>query len=523
VTLALGIRYLNGFVAAADVDARDHPEWPPHPGRAFMALAAAHFQTGADPAERDALLWLEALPQPPAIQAPRALVRSVVKHYVPVNDKTGPSKTLLQSAPLARSRQARTFARAWLEHDTVYLTWPEADPPEPIRSALQGLCAKVTRIGHSSSLVQVWVAAPDEVGEPNWLPDDDRATVQLRLAGVGALGDLERRYNRAAVEAYTDAQAAVEELDGKARAAANRRLKAEFPDGAPIRLRPSLSVFQGYAPPASHDAERAAPGTVFGSQFIALTLEREEGPYRQLGLPCVLPITQRWHEALLSHSNDLSDGARRLVSGHEVDGTPLQAPHLAFLPLAFVGHSHADGRLLGMGLCLPDGIAREDRREVLRAAGLARRLVLGRLGTWRAAAVTANRPPWTLRPEAWTAHPSGAKHWATVTPAVFDRHSKTTDRASRQREVARMIAQACVRIGLPEPLDVVVTPVPAHLGAPPAHTFPRLRRKDGGERRHTHVILVFEHPVRGPILIGAGRYRGYGACRPMDDREPRRE
>lgn len=36
-----------------------------------------------------------------------------------------------------------------------------------------------------------------------------------------------------------------------------------------------------------------------------------------------------------------------------------------------------------------------------------------------------------------------------------------------------------------------------------------------GERRHAHAILVFDRPVRGPILLGAGRYRGYGLCRPL--------
>jgi hypothetical protein len=41
-------------------------------------------------------------------------------------------------------------------------------------------------------------------------------------------------------------------------------------------------------------------------------------------------------------------------------------------------------------------------------------------------------------------------------------------------------------------------------------------RKDGSERRHTHAILVFDEPVRGPVLIGAGRYRGYGFCRPLE-------
>jgi CRISPR-associated protein Csb2 len=114
--LAFGIRYLNGFVAARTAPDDLEAEWPPHPGRVFMALAAAHFQTGADPGEREALLWLQSLkkdgePAAPCIVAPDAMQRGVVSHYVPVNDKAGPSTAMLQSAPLTRERQPRTFAR----------------------------------------------------------------------------------------------------------------------------------------------------------------------------------------------------------------------------------------------------------------------------------------------------------------------------------------------------------------------------------------------------------------------------
>jgi CRISPR-associated protein Csb2 len=106
-----------------------------------------------------------------------------------------------------------------------------------------------------------------------------------------------------------------------------------------------------------------------------------------------------------------------------------------------------------------------------------------------------------------------------VTPIAFDRHPKAKDRSSYHREIAGMIAQGAVRVGLPEPRDVIVTSVSAHLGVPPAHVFPRLQRKDGSQRRHAHAIIVFDRAVRGPIVLGAGRYRGYGACRPLPDGE----
>ena len=71
-------------------------EWPPHPGRVFMALAAAHFQTGGAASERAALEWLEQQ-NAPGLVASDSESRAVVTHFVPVNDKAGPSKALLQS------------------------------------------------------------------------------------------------------------------------------------------------------------------------------------------------------------------------------------------------------------------------------------------------------------------------------------------------------------------------------------------------------------------------------------------
>lgn len=523
--LAFGIRYLNGFVSAAATGSRDETEWPPHPGRVFLALAAAHFENGGDPAEREALTLLEGLPRAPAIRADALYPRALVTQFVPVIDKAGdrslPPTASVQSAPqLARARQPRTFARACLDDDTVFLSWPDVDLPASIEAALATLCAKVTRIGHSTSLVQMWLAGADEIGEPTWMPDEERAAVHLRMAGPGTLEDLELRFAADAAEDYGRLHAAADDdTDKKAQRAAKARPRAEFADGPPARLRPELPLAQGYARPVPDADDAMAPGTFFSPHLTVLTLESESGPHRHLDLPCVLRVVEGWRKAILSQSNDLSDAARSLLSGHDPAGAPLEGPHLAFVPMAFVGHEHADGRLLGMGLAFPHSVAAGDRREALRAVARVQRLVLGRLGVWRVAQVGAASPPWNLRPETWTARPEGARRWATVTPVVYDRHPKTEDRVAYEREVAEMIAQGCVRVGLPEPRRVVVTPVSAHAGVPPAHAFPRLRRKDGSERRHVHALVEFASAVRGPVVLGAGRYRGYGVGRPIAERE----
>jgi CRISPR-associated protein Csb2 len=301
----------------------------------------------------------------------------------------------------------------------------------------------------------------------------------------------------------------------KAKKQARKQLSEQYPEGAPRRLRPQLSMYGGYAPADVSAETSVAQGTVFSPHPIVLTLERVDGPYRSLDLPSVPALIQRWREAILAHSNDLSVRVRSLLSGHNADGTPMADPHLAFLPLAFVGHEHADGRLLGMALTLPRDVTPEDRRLALRAIAGVKRLALGSLGAWDVISATTGSPTWNLQPHVWTAHPAGSTHWSTVTPIVFDRHPKAEDRTGYQREVAEMIATACTRVGLPKPREVIVTQVSAHIGVPPSFAFPRLRRKDNSERRHTHAIVVFDEPVCGPMLIGAGRFRGYGVCRGM--------
>jgi CRISPR-associated protein Csb2 len=111
--IAIGIRYLTKYAVATNL-ARQRAEWPPHFGRVFMALTAAHFESGADPAERAALEWLEAA-APPAMLASDAEERSLVRAYVPVNDD--------HSGIFGRARQERAFPRVRPHDDCVYFIW----------------------------------------------------------------------------------------------------------------------------------------------------------------------------------------------------------------------------------------------------------------------------------------------------------------------------------------------------------------------------------------------------------------
>ena len=515
--LTLCVRYLMGCVVASDVADRRRVEWPPHPGRVFMALAAAHFQTGNDSTERVALEWLETLPAPEIYAAPH-IERSVVTHYVPVNDTVGPSKAPIQSAEgFTRTRQPRTFARAWLEDDTVYFAWPEAQAGTHF-DALDALCSKVARIGHSSSLVQMWASQVAPEKQTNWMPNENQATDRLRVPGEGSLRYLERQFNRADVnEFFALCEAAEDASDKKRQKAAKLARKEKYQDQPPVRLRPEISLSQGYAPKRD-DPEPSVSGTVFEPRLLIFGLHRADGPFRHLDLTATLQLTGRLREAMLQH---LGSDAPEILTGHRA-GTRSERPHAAFLPLPFVGCEHAHGGVIGVALALPRDLGTGDRQRLLKALDAVRRegLKLGPLGRWELRSSEEANFPLTLRDRIWTAVPAGTRQWATVTPYVYDRHAKAKDKTVYQQEVAEAIRASWRRIrqsGQSEiNVQVVVTPVSHHLGAPASHQFPRLTRKDGSECRHTHAILIFDRPVVGPLLLGAGRYRGYGFCRPME-------
>jgi CRISPR-associated protein Csb2 len=518
MSLAIGIRYLRGYAVATNPSNREEAEWPPHPARIFMAMAAAHFETGADPVERRALEWLEALP-PPAMAAPQALPRSVCTVYVPVNDKAGPSKALLQSAPgLPRSRQPRSFPTVCVGDQPVFCTWSDASPDPETCAALAAVCAKVTRIGHSSSLVQMWLAG--EAPQPDLLPAEVGGDTHLRIVSAGTLKYLEDRYNGAVVERFAELDGRIRSAKGKEQKLAKEEFQAAFGTAwkssvsPPPSLRPVISLTQGYR---RANVPQPAPATsVFDDHLLILS--KGDGPV--LGLESALVLARALRGAAMQTCP--LQPPPEWLSGHAPGSGASQSPHVAFLTLPFVGTEHADGHVMGLALAFPREVPLAERGRCL--AGLVgsdgqATLRLGRLGVWTLLPEERSCPPSALRAETWTAD---SDTWASVTPVVLDRFPKTnrnTDRQGWDVEVAGIVVQACCHSGLPEPVQVDVDGTSWHLGSPtasPGHGgFPAMTARPGKPSRfQVHAWLRFAQPVRGPVLIGAGRYLGYGLCKP---------
>ncbi|GAB4222390.1 MAG: hypothetical protein Kow0062_19560 [Acidobacteriota bacterium] len=607
--LALAWRYLTGHAVATDVSSRDRPEWPPHPARVFMALAAAWFETEPDAgpseareqweAEGEALRWIEGLGDPVLLAPPADRnPRTTVTVFVPVNDDDAvrkPSTAPIQSAPaVTRSRQPRTFPQVWVGDDPCFLQWPEvdADAFERHRPALERLCAKVTRIGHSSSLVQMWVSGepvPDKQSVAAWEPTELSNDLHVRPVSNGLLAMLEERFGEAARrraaaldEQIVSLQAEARKIRGKGAGARKQEIRDRIRQleqeraAVPARppMRPTIGVWRGYVRNAPGATGTRAVRGVFDSDMLVLALS--DGP--ALPAAATLLATAALRNAILRRVHDHLCGcsgwkqgppaeASRCwsripawVSGHESDGKPLTGgEHMAIVALPFVGRRHADGHLLGLALVFPRAVTRDERGRVLGPVllednGSPRRLelVLGRPGVVHAELRDPDDVRSTLLAETWTAlegdgtEPSGSRLWASATPVVLDRFPKADrcgEPAEWRAEVARLIASSCERVGLPAPAAVETGTTSWLRGCPraffkrrPLRTsregcdhegallgdgFPFLVAGSGGAPRpQVHARVVFPVPVVGPVLLGAGRFRGYGLFRPVREEGP---
>lgn len=551
------INFLTGrFTAAAHHD-RARAEWPPHPARLFSALVATWADSDdPDQEERAALEWLEAQ-EAPAISAPPADERTAATHFVPVNDasviassayekraqkiedllrehseelaasggeETGRARTLRNDVakqrdvagivshtgdvkpdkageqaralfPEGRNRHARQWPSVTLRNPRVVFSW-EAEPAGETRAALDGLLSRVTRLGHSSSLVSCRVAS--DAPAPSHRPA--RRGEVMRAVGAGQLAALESEY------------------------ASHRGCK---PRALPYRAVRYRTLDEEQRAPAPLSPNTAGDWHVF--EFVPRS--------RKLPSTRVAEIALAMRAALFTYAPDpLPEG----LTGHRADGSPSPDPHVAFLPLPYVGYEHADGRLLGIAVSIPKSLDRSARDSVLRAIGHWERSAAGgagrysapelhltfgrkgRLGMIRAANLGAIAMQ-TLMPHRWR---GPSRRWVSAAPVALPAHpgplgaGTAAARAKAWARAERALAAACRHAGLPEPQEITLALTPFIKGARPAPDFPPFRQGRGPRpvaRRLVHASLVFSEPTAGPLMLGAGRFLGLGLMRPLPD------
>jgi CRISPR-associated protein Csb2 len=375
------------------------------------------------------------------------------------------------------------------------LQWDGIQASDEMFTALQELARDTAYVGHSTSLTRCYFRRGENAPASEGL-----AAVQpKRRVYKGRLAELRETYK------------VFEESNG-------------------MRGRPRFGA------PVAPERPRELPRTnVFGERW--LVLEHVDGDMPDLRA-CAL-VGKAIRDTILSGYRriGLEQDIPEVVSGHAADGTPSREPHLAIVPLPFVGFPYADGHVMGFAVVPPGaGAILDDEtfRRAMRKLALmdeqrARRVMSIRWGAATpsggtvAIALSPTFEPATgkrsLDPRLYT---QSARTFATITPIVLDRHLKERGGA-RENEAKAQIAASCHNIGLPRPAEIVADKHSALEGSPSAYpsgaspAWMRWRLPPSlASRQLTHAVIRFDVPVRGPVILGAGRFLGLGLCRPLD-------
>ena len=534
------VNFITGRYVATCHNERRHCEWPPHPARLFSALVASWAEDGQDQAEREALEWLESQ-GPPAISASGATPRSVVSHFVPVNDTSIVSRSWHErradsvyeltdrlhvertasggevtrkvtqlERKLARAREVETqvgnpgntnasFAFEMLPEQRnkqepfypsvtpddarVVFIW-RASPAENVVGIIDRLLQRVTRLGHSSSLVSCRVVhdPPEATHERS-----DRGE-SMRTVRQGQLRELERQFSR------------------------HQGLRPRSLPHTDILYR---AVEKTPRVDLLHQPSTAGDWIVF------------EFTHRSRAVPATraVELAAAMRAAVFHYA---TDPIPEELSGHVSQGPPTTAPHVAFVPLPYVGFPRADGRLLGIAVSVPKAVGDVAQRVLYRAigkwentAGQPLKLTLGSQGIVEMSRLRGPVTLASLRPAVWR-RPS--RRWASATPLALPKHpgrlsgGSAAARARAWRVAEATVAAACVHVGLPEPSAVEVSLAAFLVGGRAARQFPPFSQngRDGRpvRRQLVHASLTFEEPVAGPLMLGSGRFLGLGLMRP---------
>ena len=487
--LCITVRFLQPFSHGRGDGGE--PEWPPSPLRMFQALVAASAaywnQRMALEYAVPALEWIAKQPPPTVVAS--AGVASDVKYRTFVPDNTGD----LAAGAWSRGDTTRIVKRTEKDVRPTHLTakndefaavhylYPvaDADPEFAIHKATLVTAARsVTHLGWgvdmvAGNAVEMTEEEAAKLAGERWRPAKDASATQLRAPRAGTLEKL--------MEKHT---AFLGRLSG---------------DG--FKPVPPLTAFDtvGYR----RDTEPASrPWVAF-----RITSVDPDAPNPSFDTPTRGRDVAAWVRhatGQLSENWPFPDFAA-FVHGHDATGNQLRGEgadaRFMYLPLPSIERRGERGEHVGsirrVLIAAPPGF--QDRID-----WIGRRLQ-GQELVWdtdvKGMLIDLPDSDWVLNQ-----YTGQSRTWSTVTPVVLpgfdDRDAVTAERllhrafghAGFSEEVVRGLELSWRNVGFRAGVDLA-----SRYNLPDRLTGPRY-----------HVRVRFAHPVRGPLAVGAGRYRGLG-------------
>ena len=477
-------------------------EWPPAPARVFQALVAgaARGRHVPDVAAR-ALIILESL-APPVIAAPPARRGQRVSMFVPNNDLDAVAG---DPDRVGEVRTKKAMQPRLLEGNASFLyAWPLPerggdDAPISLASLADGLY----QLGRGV--------------DPAWATGETLDDEQLaaRLCA-----------HRGTVHRPTSGDGSIELAvpTGNSFASIVRRFEAAL-----VRLQPAADGKTNFIQPPKPHFKMVRYDGKPALHLFELRSEREPAKLVPWATWRVVSLVERVRDtaaaALKLALPEREADIERVLVGRKRDGADAGRveERVRFIPLPSIGHAHADQSIRRVLVQVPASSLAED--DILWA--LKGRPLLdaepGELDDTTLAEVAGDDMVERYR--------VNAREWRSVTPLALgstarhrieparrlDKAKSAADREAEERAARHAVAQALRHAGVEASL------VHAHVQREPFDTHgTRAERFAEGTRfaRQTlwHVELELDREIRGPLVLGDGRFLGLGVMAPKVER-----
>jgi CRISPR-associated protein Csb2 len=502
--LCITIRFIQPLPLFHGRRDAEQPEWPPSPMRAFQALLnAAGLRSGARPIEpevRQSLQTLERLR--PVVIAPRAVTSNVgYRAYVPHNQAD------LVTAAWHRGNMKSSIAEHRVEKDfrpiridliddelpAVHYLYPleatSVDPEMMIRD-LRPLVRSITHLGWGIDQVAADATLIDDssfqVRGERWQPSAN-AGRRLRVHRAGSLDALTKRYGQF-LNRIKNGSTPVSPLTESAVDIVRYRRDTD-------------------APPRPHVVFKLFDGNDDMVSYPHRQLIHVAGMVRNRAIELMTKSLPRDPRGI-----DPANWVRSYVAGHQSnEDKEAGKPHsqFSYIPLPSTGHAHTDPAIRRVMIVAPVGdeawlthlTQRLDGEELKPENG-------------------TNLPPGTrleLIPDGQKdgvrdAYTGEYESWASFTPVILPGHDD-----HKPDKTHKLILKALVQSGFEQPCEFEWSPFSLFPKSYSSHKYDRDKRPIGYIRPDhllhqtaVHLRLHFEHPVAGPITVGAGRHCGFG-------------
>lgn len=450
------------------------PEWPPSPFRLFQALVAGVARRGElDGDIGKSLEWLHS--KSPIIIAPPSRPGQVITRFVPNNDG---DKVLDRQKRLTGKTSRPTII---LDPTGIHYLWPIQESCPQVRGLIEASrCLSCFGWGIDMAYGDGQLLDDEQIGKLSgvrWFPKPDTLHDDglLRVPKEGSMADLRRAH-----------QSALTRIE----------------HGMPLRTIHKPQVFDRVFY-ASTERPIGPPRVVFALR----TNDDDSYRYPHAKLIHIAGMTRRAAiKAMKSYPPEGIDDAlawiESFVAGHRPEGMDLHN-QFSYVPLPSIGHEHADAMI----------------RRVMIIAPLGDEAQLGHLADQLDGV--------QLEPEDGSEGPvlcrldsdgvtrqylDTCRMWASVTPVILPGHDD-----HKPTKTIKLIQRALLQSGVEQRCQFTWSAAPNFEHCLTAHKYDREKRHAGYYRpghlesmTAVHIRVIFEHPVSGPLSIGAGRHCGLG-------------